>query len=91
MAIEIYSKNGCSACDQAKQLLRMHGKDYVEYKLDEDFTREILLSKFPEAKTFPVIVIDGFNIGGYGQLQKQINEETSDTRKILLEDSYHGA
>lgn len=87
MSIEIYSKNNCSFCDQAKQLLRMHGKDYVEYKLDEDFTREILLSKFPEAKTFPVIVVDGFNIGGYHQLEQQINEEIKDTRKVLLENN----
>lgn len=91
MAIEIYSKNNCSFCDQAKQILRMHGKDYIEYKLDEDFTREILLSKFPEAKTFPIIVLDGFNIGGFDQLKKHLTEETSSTAKILLEDSYHGA
>ena len=50
MAIELYSKNNCTFCDQAKQILRTHGKDYIEYKLDEDYTREILLSKFPEAK-----------------------------------------
>ena len=92
MAIEIYSKNNCSYCEQAKSLLRSKGKDFIEYKLDEDFTREILLSKFPEAKTFPIIVIDGFNIGGYNQLQQQINEEASDNRKILLEDTnYSGA
>ena len=91
MAIEIYSKDNCSFCEQAKQILKMHGKNYIEYKLDEDFTREILLSKFPEAKTFPVIVLDGFNIGGFDQLKKHLTEETSDTRKILLEDNYHGA
>lgn len=91
MAIELYSKTNCSFCDQAKQLLRTHGKDYIEYKLDEDFTREILLSKFPEAKTFPVVVVDGFHIGGYQQLLHQLNEETSDTRKVLLEGSYYGA
>ena len=91
MAIELYSKNNCTFCDQAKQLLRTHGKEYIEYKLDEDFTREILLSKFPEAKTFPVVVVDGFHIGGYQQLLQQLNEETSDTRKILLEGSYYGA
>jgi len=91
MAIELYSKTNCSHCDQAKQLLRTHGKDYIEYKLDEDFTREILLSKFPEAKTFPVVVVDGFHIGGYQQLLQQLNEETSDTRKVLLEGSYYGA
>lgn len=91
MTIEIYSKHNCSYCEQAKQILRTHGKNYVEYKLDEDFTREILLSKFPEAKTFPVIVLDGFNIGGFEQLKKHLTEETSDPRKILLEDNYHGA
>lgn len=91
MAIEIYSKNNCTFCEQAKQILRTHGKDYIEYKLDEDFTREILLSKFPEAKTFPVIVLDGFNIGGFEQLKRHLTEETSDPRKILLEDNYHGA
>jgi glutaredoxin len=91
MTIEIYSKNNCAFCEQAKQILRTHGKDYIEYKLDEDFTREILLSKFPEAKTFPVIVLDGFNIGGFEQLKRHLTEETSDPRKILLEDNYHGA
>lgn len=85
MAIEIYSKDNCSYCVQAKQLLKIHGKDYVEYKLDEDFTREILLSKFPEARSYPVIVIDGFNIGGYDQLNKYITEEHSDNRKLLNE------
>ena len=91
MAVEIYSKNNCTFCEQAKQLLRVHGKDFVEYKLDEDFTREVLLSKFPEAKTFPVIVLDGYNIGGFEQLKRHLTEETSDNRKILLENEYFGA
>lgn len=86
MAIEIYTKEDCSYCKSAKQLLNIHKKDYVEFKLGEDFSREILLSKFPEAKTYPVIVIDGYHIGGFEQLQKQINEEVSDSRKVLLED-----
>jgi glutaredoxin len=85
MAIEIYSTTNCSFCDKAKQLLRMHGKDFLEYKLDEDFTRDVLLSKFPEAKTFPVVVVDGFNIGGYDQLSKYITEEHSSTQKLLNE------
>ena len=91
MPIEIYSKNNCSFCEQAKQILKIHGKDYIEYKLDEDFTREILLSKFPEAKTFPVIVMDGFNIGGFDQLKRHLTEGTSDNRKILMENEYYGA
>jgi glutaredoxin 3 len=92
MTIEIYSKNNCTFCEQAKQLLRIHKKDFVEYKLDEDFTREVILSRFPEAKTFPIIVVDGFNIGGYHQLHEQINKWTEvDHRKVLLENNYHGA
>jgi glutaredoxin 3 len=91
MAVEIYSKNNCTFCEQAKQMLRLHGKDFVEYKLDEDFTREVLLSKFPEAKTFPVIVLDGFNIGGFEQLKRHLTEETSNNKKILLETGYFGA
>ena len=91
MAIEIYSKNNCTFCEQAKQILKLHNKQFIEYKLDEDFTREILLSKFPEAKTFPVVVLDGFNIGGFEQLKRHLTEETSDNRKILLEKDYFGA
>lgn len=91
MAVEIYSKTNCTFCEQAKQMLRLHGKDFVEYKLDEDFTREVLLSKFPEAKTFPVIVLDGFNIGGFEQLKRHLTEETSNNKKILLETGYFGA
>ena len=90
MTIEVYSKEGCPNCVKAKQLLNTHNKDFVEMKLGEDFSREILLSKFPEAKTFPVIVIDGFNIGGYDQLFSYITEERLDNRKLLNED-YFGA
>lgn len=90
MTIEIYSKDGCPSCVKAKQLLNMHSKDFMEYKLNEDFTRDVLLSKFPEAKTFPVIVIDGFNIGGYDQLFQYITEERLDNRKLLNE-NYFGA
>ena len=89
MAIEIYSKTNCPHCDNAKSYLRMHGKDYVEYKLDEDFTREVLVTRFPEAKTFPVIVVDGMHIGGFDQMIKYITENT-DNRKYLAE-NYHGA
>lgn len=90
MAIEIYSKPNCSFCDQAKNLLRSKGHTYIEYKLDEDFTREILLSKFPEAKTFPVIVVDGYNIGGYHQLVEHLNTGNG-SAKLLVEQNYYGA
>jgi hypothetical protein len=58
---------------------------YTEYKLGEDFTRETLLEMFPDAKTFPIIVLDGFNIGGYVQLKEKLEFKSGDNRKFLTE------
>jgi glutaredoxin 3 len=63
-AVEIYTKPNCGYCVKAKQLLALAKIPYVEHRLDVDFTREMLLEKYPEAKTYPVVVIDGFFIGG---------------------------
>jgi glutaredoxin-related protein len=52
--------------------------------LNEDFTREQLLELFPSVKTFPVIVVDGFNIGGFQQLKEMI-ETNNTTAKYLTE------
>ena len=43
---------------------------YDKYMLNEDFNREQLLEKFPYAKTFPQITIDGIHIGGYTEFAK---------------------
>ena len=40
--------------------------------LDEDFTREELFEKFPTARTFPQITIDGESIGGYTDFEAYI-------------------
>ena len=82
--IEIYAKPGCPFCDQAKNLLNIKNLSFTEYMLDEDFTRETLLSKFPGVKSFPVIVIDGYNIGGFTQLREHLNQERT-TQKLLNE------
>jgi len=53
--------------------------------LDRDFTREHLLETYPTAKTFPVIVVDGFYIGGYTQLAEKLNEELNKPQILLNE------
>lgn len=83
--VEIYSKTSCPHCSRAKNLLKTHNIQFNESVLDVNFTREQLLEKFPSAKTFPVIVVDGFYIGGYTQLATRLNEEFSDTRQLLNE------
>ena len=85
MNVTIYSKDNCSYCTSAKMLLSSKGIQYNEFKLNEDFTKESLQQLFPSATTFPVIVVDGFNIGGFTQLQKMINEQTTTTGKFLTE------
>ena len=84
--IEIYSKDNCVYCVTAKSLLASKNKQFTEYKLGVDYTREQLLEKFPNARTFPVVVIDGFHIGGFNELNKILMEESSDTRKLLNEE-----
>jgi glutaredoxin 3 len=86
MNVTIYTKENCSFCTNAKMLLASKGISYKEMKLNEDFTRDYLLELYPSAATFPVVVVDGFNIGGFTQLQKMINEQTNQTGKFLAEE-----
>lgn len=85
MSVILYTKDNCSYCINAKLLLTSKGIPFSEMKLGEDFTRETLLEMFPEARSFPVIVIDGFNIGGYHQLKEHLNSQVSETKKFLTE------
>lgn len=88
--VTIYSKENCIHCTNAKMLLASRNIPYTELKLNEDFTRESLMELFPQARSFPIIVVDGFNIGGYNELSKMILEETSDNRKLLTEGEWNG-
>lgn len=87
MNVILYTKDACSYCTNAKLLLTSKGISFTEMKLGEDFTRETLLEMFPEARTFPVIVIDGFNIGGYVQLKEKLDNELKESKKFLTEEA----
>ena len=80
--IEIYSRDGCQYCKMAAELLKQKNIDFLEHKLDVNFTREYLLEKFPTAKTFPVIVVDGYNIGGYSQLTEHLRGSESNQQLL---------
>jgi len=68
MKAEIYSKNNCIFCDKAKMRLAKHNPQI--FMLDKDFTREEFFTKFPNARTFPQIIINNEHIGTYNQLEK---------------------
>ena len=70
--IEIWSKPSCPFCVKAKNLCEREGYEYKYYMLNEDFSREELFEKFPGARTFPQIRVDGENIGGYTEFKELI-------------------
>ena len=68
--IEIYGKPQCPFCDMAKVLCTKEQKEFTYYQLGADFGREEMLEKFPTARTFPQIIVDGEKIGGYQELKE---------------------
>lgn len=74
--IEIWSKPNCPFCDKAENLCIQKNLDFKKYMLDVDFTREELFQKFPSARTFPQITIDGILVGGYTEFSEKILEES---------------
>ena len=68
MEVEIYSKTNCSFCEKAKLKLQQYNPKI--FMLDQDYSREDFFKKFPEAKTFPQIIINKEHVGGYHELEK---------------------
>jgi len=73
MKVEIFSKQQCPFCVQAKSLAEREGHDLTYKMLDEDFDREILMETFPGARTFPQIIVDGEKIGGFTEYKALVD------------------
>tara|TARA_B100000886_G_C20234448_1_gene411936 strand:- start:402 stop:626 length:225 start_codon:yes stop_codon:yes gene_type:complete len=69
--IEIWSKPQCPFCDKAENLCIQKNLEYKKYMLDIDFTRDEFLQKFPTARTFPQILVDGVLVGGFTEFSAQ--------------------
>lgn len=65
----VFSKDKCSYCQAAKNLLLMRGANFVVMELDENYSLKEFQERFPTAKTFPAIEKNGLYIGGYEQLK----------------------
>jgi len=76
MDVEIYSKTNCVFCDKAKIKLQKHSPKIQ--MLDKDFTRDDFLKKFPNAKTFPQIIINKKHVGGYAELKRWLEKNSFD-------------
>jgi glutaredoxin 3 len=71
--IEIYGKDNCPYCDMAKGLAERNKAEFVYKQLDIDYGFTELREKFPGARTFPQITVDGERIGGYSDLEEYFN------------------
>jgi glutaredoxin len=73
--IQVYSKNNCPYCTQAKNLLRSRGVAFEEINIEEQpEAREFILAE--GHRTMPQIYQDGKLLvaGGYMGLAKQLPE-----------------
>ena len=72
--IHIWGKPACPSCTKAKMLCEQRGYQFEYLEMGKDFTREAVLSEFPEARTFPQIVVGGQKVGGFEQFVKYIED-----------------
>ena len=75
MRFTIYSKEGCSYCKKAEQLLELAKVDYVVYKLGHSFTKDEFISQFGHGSSFPRITVDGKLLGGCMDAFKYLDEK----------------
>lgn len=68
----VWSKYGCTFCDQAKSLLELKGIEYEERKIGDGWTKEDLLESVPTARTLPQIFLGEEFVGGYTELKKRL-------------------
>lgn len=64
MKFIVYSKNKCPYCYKVKQVLELTGRQFVEYELEKDFTREEFYDKFGTGSTFPQVICNDKKLGG---------------------------
>ena len=76
MEVSIYSKPNCVFCDKAKITLQKY-KPKIRM-LDKDFSRDDFFKKFPNARTFPQIIINKEHVGGYAELERWLKKNIFD-------------
>lgn len=64
MNFTVYSKKDCPYCYKVKQVLELTGNKFVEYTLDEDFTKEQFYAEFGNGSTFPQVLCNDKKLGG---------------------------
>ena len=72
----VWSKPACVFCEKAKSLLKMKGIEYEERNIAQGWKVQDLLEAAPNAKTMPQIWLDDKYVGGYYELEAELNGTT---------------
>lgn len=71
----VYTRDGCSFCEKAKNLLNQNNLQYTEYSIGKNILREEVLQKFPGIKMLPIVVdVNGTLVGGYEDLVRHLQQ-----------------
>lgn len=78
--ITLYTRENCTFCIKAKELLQKNNIPYEEFIIGKDISRNEVIQKFPDRKKLPIILENDKIIGGYDDLAEYIypplNKET---------------
>ena len=72
----VWSKPACPFCEKAKSLLKMKCIEYEERNIAQGWKVQDLLEAAPNAKTMPQIWLDDKYVGGYNELEAELNGTT---------------
>lgn len=70
MKVEIFGKENCNFCVRAKDLLskKRIPFSYVDFFALDDIQQKGVSDRAPEAKSFPIIIVDDVYVGGYSDI-----------------------
>lgn len=81
--VTIYTKDNCTHCVQAKNILTVHDKQYEEVNIGRDICRDDFITLFPNVRTVPHIIINGEEIGGTDKFTEWLDTDAG--RSFLAE------
>ena len=85
MHVQVFTKPDCPYCNAVKTMMNTYGVTFEERILDIHYTSENLRVMYPTAVTYPVVIVDGFFIGGYNQLKNLLEQKLTGNYQLLNE------
>lgn len=73
MNIEVITREDCPFCVKVKEYLKENQIQYTETQIGRDIMREVVVARFPEAKTVPIIVLNGQRLPDLEHLKHRLS------------------